>query len=150
MQKFGAQDLQWTDLPAAEPYSRLAGQIGVPASECTIEVGIGDPAVPVQSAERRLPQSPRHAIEVTGPADRLFERHSLKSGQWVHRYEGLQWIVRRHHPGGQGDVSAQPGTASVEIGGVEIGGGNHERTPVSRAGEDVRDVARCPALSACA
>ena len=130
VQQIRPQQGQWADGAPADAKVGLVGQVGEPARQHPVQVTVGDPALPVQPPELRLPQRSGHPVQVTGPPDRLLEGKPLQPGQRVDRDEGLQRVVRRHHPGGQGDGGAQLGPPGVPDGHVD----RHERTPVSCAG----------------
>ena len=128
VQQVRPQHLRGADLPAGEPQGRLGREVRVPPDQRPVQIGVGDPAGGVQRAEALHAQCSGHPVEVTGPPDRLLERHTLQARQRVDRDEGFQRVVGGQHPRGERDLGAQPGAVRAEV-----GCGRHERAPVSWA-----------------
>ena len=117
------QDFQRAQLAPAQLQTRLSREVGIAQPQRPVEIAVADPAFAVQAPEHLLPQRRRHAVEISGPPDRLLEGQALQPGEGVHRDEGLQRIVRGHHPGRDGDVGAESGPPGLgDCGGVRCGG----------------------------
>ena len=136
VQQVGTQQFQGPHI-AAEIEIGGVDEVGVPPRQGGVEIAVGDPAVAVQSAESRLAQRSLDAVEVRRTPNRLLEGHALQSRQGVDRDEGLQGVVRRHDPGGQRNVAAQPGAAQRGIGwgrGARGWSDGHEDAPAMVGG----------------